>query len=80
MKNYVFHRITVNFQRILKQKSLDKYQFFSPDLRLLWANITAFNPKFYHYNIRGKLATIRCEKQLLKNSLYIVCLSVFKAM
>ncbi len=40
--------------------------FFSPDLRPLGADKPGYNRIIFHFDIRGKLSIIRCDKYILK--------------
>ncbi len=42
-----------------------KPSFVSPSLRPLAADKTGFNLKIFHFDIRGKLSIIRCDKYTL---------------
>ena len=42
-----------------------KPSFVSPGLRPLAADKTGFNLKIFHFDIRGKLSIIRCDKYIL---------------
>ncbi len=43
-----------------------KTKFCQTGLRPLAADKTGFNLKFFHFDIRGKLSIIRCDKYILQ--------------
>ncbi len=54
------------FSTNIKRKIIKlKPSFVSPDLRPLAADKTGFNLKIFHFDIRGKLSIIRCDKYIL---------------
>ena len=62
MKNHVQHRITDNFLRYKNNKI--NTSFVSPCLCPLGADKTGFNLKILHFDIRGKLSIIRCDRYI----------------
>ncbi len=55
---------TVFYEYQNKNHKIDT-SFVSPGLRPLAADKTGFNLKIFHFDIRGKLSIIRCDKYIL---------------
>ncbi len=64
---YLSHGIIDSFPRISKLIIKIKTSFVSQGLRPLAADETGLNLKNFHFDIRGKLSIIPCDKYILSH-------------